>query len=971
MVQTMPFVSLLFVCSLLLIPHLFGFVMAQNQKPDTGRGGSIGVILDLGSRVGKEMKTAMEMAVEDLQRSKSSSVQLLVQMRDSHGDPLQAGSQAIDLFTDEIIALVAVPTWPEAAFVAQLATRSQIPLVSLSAPAPGPPSYPFVLHVSNNYLLEMQAIAAMIASYGWRRVNFIYDLHSGDVILASLTEALTAVGSEIDQRSVFPELKSLSESPENDIKEELQRLKASQTRVFVVHTASMALGSLIFREAKKMGMMEQGYVWIVTDSLSSLLESMNSSTISSMQGVLGVRSFFSETHETRAFSLRFQRRFLMEYPEEECGKPSIHGLRAYDTIKLLAQSMQKSTETRRNHGSTLSPKYETQTIWNLTIFEEGPTLLAEIISTESRGLSGEIMFRNTEVQGLGVVEIVNVFGKSYIEKGFWRPELGFWRDGERNSSSMHVLGQVTFPGPSYVTPKGWAEPSDGKKMRIGVPIKKGFKQFVEIKHYNASSRNETEVIGFAIDVFEEVVKRLPYALPYEFVPFNGSYDELVDQVYVKDIDAAVGDITILMNRSEYVDFSQPFAESGISMLVKLKPNNSKKAWMFMRPFTKNMWLVTGAIFIYTGIAVWFLEHKVNPDFRGPFKKQMATLLWFSFSTLFFAHRERLRSNYARVVLIVWLFVVLILTSSYTASLSSMLTVQKLEPAVTSKQQLLRSGASVGCERDSFVSSYMKEVLQFDQHNIKPYQWEDEFSQTLSNETIMAAFLEVPYLRLLLSEKNCKGFTTVGPTYKTGGFGFVFPRGSPLVADISKGILEISESGEMLRLENKWLPMTQCSSSSTNIKNEDRLSLASFWGLFLITGGISTFILLSFHMHRYLMGKTDEGARERNLWKHILMVARHLDAQHGKVMVMELTQGGTSDLEANEDARTHANTSNRSDSGNLEANEDARTHDNISNRSDSGNLEANEDARTQDNISNSSYSGNLANHPVVPPSSPVN
>jgi glutamate receptor, ionotropic, plant len=37
--------------------------------------------------------------------------------------------------------------------------------------------------------------------------------------------------------------------------------------------------------------------------------------------------------------------------------------------------------------------------------------------------------------------------------------------------------------------------------------------------------------------------------------------------------------------------------------------------------------------------------------------------------------EKLESNLSRFVVIIWVFVVLILTSSYTASLTSMLTVE--------------------------------------------------------------------------------------------------------------------------------------------------------------------------------------------------------------------------------------------------------------------------------------------------------
>ncbi|KAB1228341.1 Glutamate receptor 2.5 [Morella rubra] len=46
--------------------------------------------------------------------------------------------------------------------------------------------------------------------------------------------------------------------------------------------------------------------------------------------------------------------------------------------------------------------------------------------------------------------------------------------------------------------------------------------------------------------------------------------------------------------------------------------------------------------------------------------------------------------------LVWLFVVLILTSSYTASLSSMLTVQQLQPNVTDIEWLKKNNLKVDC-----------------------------------------------------------------------------------------------------------------------------------------------------------------------------------------------------------------------------------------------------------------------------------
>lgn len=99
----------------------------------------------------------------------------------------------------------------------------------------------------------------------------------------------------------------------------------------------------------------------------------------------------------------------------------------------------------------------------------------------------------------------------------------------------------------------------------------------------------------------------------------------------------MGDVTILADRFNYVEFTQPYTESGLSMVVPIESGES--AWMFMKPFTWEMWVATAAILVYTMLVVWFLEHPTNPEFSGSLKKQIGTTLWFTFSSLFFAHSK--------------------------------------------------------------------------------------------------------------------------------------------------------------------------------------------------------------------------------------------------------------------------------------------------------------------------------------------
>lgn len=122
-------------------------------------------------------------------------------------------------------------------------------------------------------------------------------------------------------------------------------------------------------------------------------------------------------------------------------------------------------------------------------------------------------------------------------------------------------------------------------------------------------------------------------------------------------------------------------------------------------------------------------------------------------------------------MLVWLFVALVLTQTFTANLTTILTLQRLEPTVSDVESLRKGNAVVGNCRGSFVASYLEEALNILPRNIKNYDSPAEYAQALRSQEIAAAFLEVPYAKLFLA-KYCKEFTTAGPTFKVGGFGYV-------------------------------------------------------------------------------------------------------------------------------------------------------------------------------------------------------
>lgn len=75
------------------------------------------------------------------------------------------------------------------------------------------------------------------------------------------------------------------------------------------------------------------------------------------------------------------------------------------------------------------------------------------------------------------------------------------------------------------------------------------------------------------------------------------------------------------------------------MIVPIRDNNSKNAWVFLKPLTWDLWVTSFCFFVFIGFVVWVLEHRINEDFRGPPSHQVGTSFWFSFSTMVFAHRN--------------------------------------------------------------------------------------------------------------------------------------------------------------------------------------------------------------------------------------------------------------------------------------------------------------------------------------------
>ncbi|KAM2695314.1 hypothetical protein EV1_039829 [Malus domestica] len=812
--------------SVVTLFSLLGLLFAENIVVEDVY---VGLILDMGSREGQIILSCISTALSDFyQLHKNYTTRLLLRNKDSKGKPLHALSAALNLLDNiKVEAIIGAQTRIEANLLAELAEEVKVPIMSLSGPSHSPPrKYPFFVEITQDETFQAVGISALIEAFRWRDVILLYEnLNYGRDIIPSLIHSLQEANVNVAYKSCIS-----ASSTNEQISEELRNIMKLRTTVFVVHMSHLLVPRFL-ATVKELGMMSEGYAWIMTStSLSFLHSSTDSSVVESMEGLLGLKSYIPTSTRLHKLTSRLRRKFYTEDQNMEVGELSPDEIWAYDATWALAEAVER---TRTKYSTRLLNLMDSN---NIT--KQGLILLREILHTRFTGLGGEIQYPNGKLIS-SAFEIVNVIGKGERRVGFWPCYKTFHQiNNRRNLLSANDLKTIIWPGGSSTFVKGSKlQLSTEIKLRVGVPPKSGFKEFVRVDH--DFQTNRTYFSGFCIDVFEAAVRGLPYKVHYEFISFQnasgymaGTYNDLVYQVYLQNYDAVVGDTTIISNRSQYVDFTIPYTDLGVGILIK---NEKKDMWIFLKPLSGDLWITSACFFILTGLVVWVIERPVNQEFQGTPLQQIGTIFWFSFSTLVFAHREKILSNLAKFVVIIWVFVVLILTSSYTATLASMMTVKQIQ---------LNSGNYLGYQ--SFTPQVIENPSRF--KSITLYGSIEEYADALSRGSkhggVSAIVDEVPYIKAFLA-KYSAGYSMIKTESTTNGFGFVFPKGSQLVHDISRQIEILREEGKLLKMEQTWFSKRPLTYDDSNTNDPNALNFSTFRGLFLVSGVASAFALSLF------------------------------------------------------------------------------------------------------------------------------
>ena len=130
---------------------------------------------------------------------------------------------------------------------------------------------------------------------------------------------------------------------------------------------------------------------------------------------------------------------------------------------------------------------------------------------------------------------INIVGNKFKVVGYWTNETQLSVNPPINISDAHFVESqdsalpILWPGDLKEAPRGWVLPKNGRPLKIAVPKKIGFEQFLSYSISN--STNETNITGYCIDVFKEALRHVPYSVPYTFELYGNEsgpiYDDMI------------------------------------------------------------------------------------------------------------------------------------------------------------------------------------------------------------------------------------------------------------------------------------------------------------------------------------------------------------------------------------------------------------------------------------------------------------
>jgi polar amino acid transport system substrate-binding protein len=279
---------------------------------------------------------------------------------------------------------------------------------------------------------------------------------------------------------------------------------------------------------------------------------------------------------------------------------------------------------------------------------------------------------------------------------------------------------------------------------------------------------------------------------------------LLNDVANGSLDVAVAAISITAEREEMVDFSHPFYTTGLGIAVAYEA--SGHGWLnvaeqfFSLEFLYVLALLV-VVLLAAGFLVWLFERRRNKEmFGGGPAKGIASGFWWSAVTMTtVGYGDKAPQTLGgRIVALVWMFISVIILSSFMAAITSSLTVGELSGRIKGLSDLNR--VRVGTVEGSSSAAFLRER----NITVVPYESTSRGLDAVASEEIDAFVQDAPILLYLVNTRFNGRLQVLPGTFSRQDYGIALASGSELREALNRDLLNYIQGEGWGRLLDRYL-----------------------------------------------------------------------------------------------------------------------------------------------------------------------
>jgi ABC-type amino acid transport substrate-binding protein len=289
--------------------------------------------------------------------------------------------------------------------------------------------------------------------------------------------------------------------------------------------------------------------------------------------------------------------------------------------------------------------------------------------------------------------------------------------------------------------------------------------------------------GVAISLWKHVAQELGYQYTFRESTLEGTLKGVADHTF----DGAIAAITITADREKNLDFTEPYYIAGLGIAV---PNRQEAGWVRVtRQFFSIAFLrvVLGltVLLLAAGMLVWLFERRRNAaQFGGPATRGIASSFWWAAVTMTtIGYGDKVPTTLGgRAVGLIWMFVSVIVISSFTAAITSSLTINRMQGPVQNPQDLsdVRVGARTGSTAADYLASRHIAFVG--------YTTAADALTALNAGELDAVVHDAPILRYEIKQQFHGHLRVLPDTFERQYYGIALPPNSPLREPLNRLIL---------------------------------------------------------------------------------------------------------------------------------------------------------------------------------------